>query len=71
MTIINTDFEGLFVLQTVNFQDNRGGFQKLFNLDFFKQNGLDTDFQEFYYSVNKKGVRRACIFRYLHLLIPN
>ena len=48
MKIINTEFEGLFVLQTVNFQDNRGEFQKLFNLDFFKQNGLDTDFQEFY-----------------------
>ena len=65
MKIINTEFEGLFVLQTVNFQDNRGGFQKLFNLDFFKQNGLDTDFQEFYYSVNKKGVRRG-----MHFQIP-
>lgn len=43
MDIIKTEFEGLYVLQTINFQDNRGGFQKLFNLDFFKQNGLDTD----------------------------
>ncbi len=65
MEIIKTEFEGLYVLQTINFQDNRGGFQKLFNLDFFKQNGLDTDFQEFYYSVNKKGVRRG-----MHFQIP-
>ena len=71
MEIIKTEFEGLYILQTINFQDNRGGFQKLFNLDFFKQNGLDTDFQEFYYSVNKKVYGEACIFRYLHLIIPN
>lgn len=65
MDIIKTDFEGLLVLQTVNFKDNRGGFQKLFNFDFFTENGLDTDFKEFYYSVNKKDVRRG-----MHFQIP-
>lgn len=63
MEIIKTKFEGLFVLQTVNFQDNRGGFQKLFNFDFFKENGLDCDFKEFYYSVNKKDVIRGMHFQ--------
>ena len=63
MEIIKTRFEGLFVLQTVNFQDNRGGFQKLFNFDFFKENGLDYDFKEFYYSVNKKNVVRGMHFQ--------
>lgn len=63
MEIIKTRFEGLFVLQTVNFQDNRGGFQKLFNFDFFKENGLDCDFKEFYYSVNKKDVVRGMHFQ--------
>lgn len=65
MEIIKTGFEGLYILQTVNFQDNRGGFQKLFNYDFFKENGLDCDFKEFYYSVNKKDVRRG-----MHFQIP-
>ena len=65
MEIIKTDFDGLLILQTVNFQDNRGGFQKLFNFDFFAENGLDTGFKEFYYSVNKKGVRRG-----MHFQIP-
>ena len=65
MEIIKTDFDGLLILQTVNYQDNRGGFQKLFNFDFFADNGLDTDFKEFYYSVNKKGVRRG-----MHFQIP-
>ena len=36
MEIVKTPFEGLLVLQTMNFQDSRGGFQKLFNYDFFK-----------------------------------
>lgn len=63
MEIIKTPFEGLLVLQTVNFQDNRGGFQKLFNYDFFKENGLDCDFKEFYYSVNKSNVVRGMHFQ--------
>lgn len=65
MEIIKTDFEGLFILKTFNFRDNRGGFQKLFNFDSFVENGLDTDFKELYYSVNKKGVRRG-----MHFQIP-
>lgn len=65
MKKIETPFEGLFILETNNFQDERGGFQKLFNYDFFAENGLDTVFKEFYYSVNKKGVRRG-----MHFQIP-
>lgn len=63
MKIIKTQFEGLYIMETICFQDNRGGFQKLFNYDFFKQNGLDCDFKEFYYSVNKKNVLRGMHFQ--------
>lgn len=63
MEIIKTPFEGLFILQTLNFRDNRGSFQKLFNYDFFQENGLDCDFKEFYYSVNKKDVVRGMHFQ--------
>ena len=63
MEKILTPFEGLFILQTVNFQDNRGCFQKLFNEDFFRDNGLECDFKEFYYSVNKKDVVRGMHFQ--------
>ncbi len=63
MEILKTPFEGLFLLQTINFQDNRGGFQKLFNFDFFNENGLDCDFKEFYYSVNNKNVVRGMHFQ--------
>lgn len=63
MKIIETSFDGLFVLETNNFQDNRGSFQKLFNFDFFKENGLDCNFKEFYYSVNKVNVVRGMHFQ--------
>lgn len=63
MEKIETPFDGLFVLKTVNFRDNRGAFQKLFTKEFFIENGLDCDFCEFYYSVNKKGVIRGMHFQ--------
>lgn len=63
MELINTPFEGLYVLQTVNFTDNRGGFQKLYNEFFFRENGLECDFKEIYYSVNKKDVIRGMHFQ--------
>lgn len=63
MEIINTPFEGLYVLQTNAFKDERGGFQKLFNYDIFQEFGLNTDFKEIYYSVNKKNVIRGMHFQ--------
>lgn len=63
MKKLETPFEGLFVLETNYFQDERGGFQKIFNYDFFAENGLAVDFKELYYSINKKGVRRGMHFQ--------
>ena len=63
MTIEKTPIEGLLILQTENFQDNRGGFQKLFSHDFFEEHGLSTDFKEFYYSLNHKNVVRGMHFQ--------
>ncbi len=65
MNKIKTPFEGLYIIETNNFQDERGSFQKVFNYDFFKDNGLITEFKEFYYSLNKEGVRRG-----MHFQIP-
>lgn len=63
MRINKTSFDGLYILETTNFQDNRGSFQKLFNYDFFKMHDLDTDFKEFYYSVSHKNVIRGMHFQ--------
>ena len=59
----NTPFEGLYIIQTNNFTDNRGGFQKLFNADWFAAEGLDTNFKEFYYSVSHRNVIRCMHFQ--------
>lgn len=37
MKIIETPFDGLFILETINFQDKRGGFQELFNYNFLQR----------------------------------
>ena len=63
INVITTSIDGLFLLETVNFQDSRGAFQKVFNADFFKQNGLECDFKELYYSVNNKNVIRGMHFQ--------
>ena len=63
MELTVTPMEGLLVLQTLPFQDARGGFQKPLNADFFREHGLATDFKEFYYSVNRKGVIRGMHFQ--------
>lgn len=65
MQIFKTPFDGLYILETKNFKDNRGSFQKLFNRDFFSLNNLETEFREIYYSVNQKGVVRG-----MHFQIP-
>lgn len=63
MEIKSTLFSGLYILKTVNFQDERGGFQKLFNYDFFLAHGLETNFKEFYYSVSRRNVIRGMHFQ--------
>lgn len=63
MKKIETGFAGLYRLETNNFTDNRGNFQKLFSFDWFADNGLATDFKEFYYSVSQKDVIRGMHFQ--------
>lgn len=63
METIVTPMAGLLVLQNTPFQDARGGFQKPFHEALFRERGLATDFKEFYYSVNRKGVIRGMHFQ--------
>ena len=59
MTNISTPIHGLYILENMPYDDVRGSFQKLFNADWFKENDLDADFKEFYYSVSHRGVIRG------------
>jgi dTDP-4-dehydrorhamnose 3,5-epimerase/CDP-3, 6-dideoxy-D-glycero-D-glycero-4-hexulose-5-epimerase len=63
MKITDTNILGLKVLEPRIFEDIRGKFIKTFNNDFFKDNNLDIDIKETYYSVSHKDVVRGMHFQ--------
>ena len=65
MKIEDTFIEGLKLIHVNQFYDLRGSFLKVFNYDFFKENNLETNFKESYFSVSQKNVIRG-----MHFQIP-
>lgn len=65
MEIEHTFIEGLNLIHLKEFKDLRGSFTKVFNYDFFSENGLETSFKESYYSISHKNVIRG-----MHFQIP-
>ena len=65
MEIENTFIPGLKLIHLNKMTDLRGDFLKVFNEDYFVENGLMTNFKESYYSVSKKDVIRG-----MHFQIP-
>ncbi len=63
MKIINTEIEGVYIIENFHAKDNRGSFTKTFHRDFFKQNNLCSEFCESYFSVNNKNVIRGMHFQ--------
>jgi dTDP-4-dehydrorhamnose 3,5-epimerase len=63
MEIEKTFIDGLFVIHLDKLGDNRGSFVKIFNHDFFRDNNLNTDFKESYFSVSDKNVIRGMHFQ--------
>jgi len=72
MKIIKTDIEGLLVLEPRVFEDSRGKFIKTFTDTFFKENGIEVDIKETYFSISHKDVIRGMHFQtppYEHIKI--
>jgi dTDP-4-dehydrorhamnose 3,5-epimerase len=63
MTIERTEIEGVFIIDNFNAKDDRGLFVKSFNKNTFKENNLDFEIRESYYSVSKKNVIRGMHFQ--------
>lgn len=61
-----TKFEGLLLIKPFVSKDNRGAFIKDYSLDVFKQNGLDYELKEVFYTESLKGVIRAIHFQSNH-----
>ena len=65
MEIEETFIPGLKLIHLKEYQDIRGSFIKVFNEEFFAENGLETNFKESYYSIFAKNVLRG-----MHFQIP-
>ena len=54
-----TSLKGAYEIIPFYATDERGGFVKDYNIDLFKQNGIDHELKEVFYTISKKGVIRA------------
>lgn len=63
---IKTDIQGVYIIETGVFGDNRGYFMETYNYDDFKAAGLDMTFVQDNQSKSKKGVLRGLHFQKTH-----
>ena len=63
MKIIETSIPGLKIFKPTIFEDTRGKFIKTFNDDFFKEQSLNINIKETYYSISHKDVIRGMHFQ--------
>lgn len=63
--LVPTSIEGCFEIRPRIFEDQRGKFVKLFHRGFFEELGLQTEYEEEYYSVSP-----ARVIRGLHFQVP-
>lgn len=63
MKIIDTKIQGLKIIEPKIFEDIRGKFSKTFSDEFFKDNDLDIEIKETYYSISHKDVIRGMHFQ--------
>ncbi len=60
---LETDIEGLYIIETGIFEDNRGYFMETYNFNDFRASGLDMVFVQDNQSKSKKGVLRGLHFQ--------
>ena len=64
MKFIETEIQGVFLIQNLLFQDERGKFIKTFQRSIFNEMGLKFDQKENFFSVSALGVIRGLHFQY-------
>lgn len=57
------ELKGAFLIKPFFADDNRGGFIKDYNVDIFRDNGIEHELKEVFYTISKKGVIRAIHFQ--------
>lgn len=57
------DFKSAYLIKPFYATDNRGGLIKDYNIDVFKEKGIDYNLKEVFYTLSKQGVIRAIHFQ--------
>lgn len=57
------DLKGAYLIKPFYAKDNRGGLIKDYNIDIFKNNGINYNLKEVFYTISKRGVIRAIHFQ--------
>jgi len=65
MKITELEINGVYLIENINFSDNRGIFVKVFSDDLFRRNKINFSPKEIYYSISHKNVIRG-----MHFQIP-
>jgi len=63
MKLIDTKLDGVYIIENMVFEDQRGTFCKTFNSEAFSRNNLCNNFKESYYSISQKNVIRGMHFQ--------
>ena len=57
------ELKGAYMIKPFYATDNRGGLVKDYNIDIFRDNGIDYELKETFYTISKKGVIRSTHFQ--------
>lgn len=57
------ELKGAYLIKPFYATDDRGGLIKDYNVDTFKDNGIDYELQETFYTISKRGVIRSTHFQ--------
>ena len=58
-----TSLKDAYLIQPFYATDARGGFIKDYNIDIFRENGINHELKEVFYTISKRGVIRALHFQ--------
>lgn len=57
------DLKGAYLIKPFYAPDERGGFVKDYNIEIFKEYGIEHELKEVFYTISKKGVIRSTHFQ--------
>ena len=57
------ELKGAYLIKPFYATDDRGGLIKDYNIDTFKDNGIDYELKETFYTISKRGVIRSTHFQ--------